>query len=100
MVIVIVEHFLSTKGQNYFPRWLSDTATILKNSEGFVSIDFIEKVGACGTCLLLKFDSLENLRTWSGSEEHSQALDRLSQYQVKKQISQIYKIGKWRIAGT
>ena len=94
MVIVIVEHFLTTEGQSYFSRWLNNTATMLKNFTGFVSIDSIEKVDAHGTFLLLKFNSLENLRIWSGSEEHSQALNRLSRYQIKKQISQIYKIDK------
>ena len=94
MVIVIVEHFLTAEGRGYFSRWLNNTATILKNFTGFVSIDSVEKVDTHGTFLLLKFNSLENLRTWSGSEEHSQALNRLSRYQIKKQISQIYKIDK------
>lgn len=92
MVIVIVEHFLNTEGRNYFPRWLSDTAAILKNFAGFISICSVEKINTHGTFLLLKFNSLENLEAWSGSEEHSLALDKLMQYQIKKQVSQIYKI--------
>ncbi len=92
MVIVIVEHYLSEKGKSYFPEWIELAKKILNEKDGFISINQLENISKeVDTNILLEFNSLENLRKWSKSDEHHQLLLKISPFQLKKQFSVIYK---------
>lgn len=93
MVLVIVEHFLTDEGMDFFPKWIEQTRNILEKSEGFISLNQVESVPHENrTLLLLKFQSLSKLKVWSSSQEHKQILEKLIPYRLVKQKSQIYQL--------
>ena len=92
MVRVIVEHFLNNKGQEYFPQWIGEIKTYLKNYEGFVSIEqLIDIKNETRTVLLLSFKSLETLMSWAKSQTHDNEIKKLDAFMVQKQISHIFE---------
>lgn len=93
MVFVIVEHFLTDEGMDFFPKWIQQTRNTLEKFEGFISLDQIQSVPHENrTLLLLKFQSLSKLRVWSSSSAHQQALEELVSFRLVKQKSQIYQL--------
>jgi antibiotic biosynthesis monooxygenase (ABM) superfamily enzyme len=92
MVYVFVEHFLNDQGYQYFTNWVSQVADELSYFQGFLSIEILRDVkNPQRNLLLLKFDQLENLRSWSKSKKHQNCLSQLKPYMVKKQWSQIFE---------
>ena len=95
MILVIVEHFLTDDGMKFFPEWIRKTNEILLSFEGFISLEQIESIpNENRTLLLLRFTSIEQLRAWSSSSAHQQALDELMPYRLVKQKSLIYQLGR------
>lgn len=93
MVLVIVEHFLTDEGMNFFPQWIEQTRHMLEKFEGFISINQVESVPHENrTLLLLNFQSLSKLKVWSSSQDHKQILEKLTPYRLVKQKSQIYQL--------
>jgi antibiotic biosynthesis monooxygenase (ABM) superfamily enzyme len=91
MIIVLVEHFLSEAGRQYFPAWIKEVETVLGRWDGFVKIEQIQDVESeNSTHLLLQFESLALLRTWSKSEEHDQMIAKLTPFRLKKQQSRVF----------
>jgi len=94
MILVHVQHYLSTEGRNQFDDWLQEVARALQHFDGFISITRMEPIEAVDEChLLLKFESLNLLRQWSNSSEHDQMISRLAPYRQKPQRSRIFRLG-------
>jgi antibiotic biosynthesis monooxygenase (ABM) superfamily enzyme len=92
MIVVLVEHFLSEEGQRYFPTWIEETAEVLRDFDGFVSIRQLTDIDNPERCqLLLRFESLDLLRAWADSEEHDRMIGRLAPYQKREQNSEIFR---------
>lgn len=92
MILVIVEHFLNEAGRQYFSRWLEEIETVLKNYEGFQSIEQIQKIEEPESVhLLMHFSSIDLLRKWAKSQEHDDMLGRLKPFMVQKQKSLIFQ---------
>lgn len=93
MILVLVEHFLSEEGQQYFPTWIDEIAEVLRDFDGFIFIRQLTDVDEPDRCqLLLRFESLDLLRAWADSEEHDHMIERLSSYQKRKQKSDIFRV--------
>ena len=91
MILVIVEHFLSDEGKKIFPEWLKKADSILQSFAGYQSIGKLEQLDYPDSCLLLlRFDCIDNLKIWSGSEEHNKLLSELLPYRFEKHQSRIY----------
>ena len=91
MIVVHVEHFLNDEGKAFFPKWLDDVEKRLQSHRGFLSLRRLERVDHPDGChLLLRFESLDLLKKWSSSEDHSHLLERLAPFRVQKHISEIY----------
>jgi len=93
MIIVIVEHYLNQEGKLYFPSWIKETEKILLKWSGFNCIKQLKKDNdKTETSLYLEFNSLDELHIWSSSLDHSEILNRLKPFRIKKQDSMIYKV--------
>ncbi len=93
MILVVVEHFLTDEGMHFFPKWIKKTQHVLKNFEGFISLEQVQSIPHENrTLLLLRFQSLPQLRFWSSSIEHEEVLEELRSYRLVKQKSQIYQL--------
>ena len=93
MIIVIVEHFLNEAGQQYFPNWIKEVESVLRQWDGFVKVEQIQNVESeNSTHLLLQFESLALLRAWSKSEEHDQMIAKLAPFRLKKQRSAVFTV--------
>ena len=84
MIIVHIQHFLNSEGQNYFPKWLEAVANILRQFEGFVSLQQLSNLSDGSEChLLLEFESLELLDKWSSSDTHNELVSKLDPFKIR-----------------
>ncbi len=91
MVTVVVKHYLTSEGRRYFPSWIEEGKHVLDSFEGFRSIIQVEELQAGHTtCLLMTFDSMEELKTWSSSTAHDQLMDKLRPFMKRDQQSRIF----------
>ena len=92
MLVIHVEHFLTPEGQRIFPEWIAEAASVLRDREGFISVQQLISLSNPDEChLLLEFESLELLRRWSSSQAHDQLIAKLAPYRVKKQQARIFQ---------
>lgn len=93
MVFVIVEHFLTDAGMDFFPKWIIKIRKALETFEGFISVEQVESVPHENrTLLLLRFQSLSQLKGWSSSPEHKKILEELISFRLVRQKSQVYQL--------
>ena len=93
MIGVWVEHFLNSEGKAYFSQWIQQIKTPLSKFEGYVDIQELRDVEHQDRSLLyLRFESLEQLRTWARSEVHEFELAKLRPFMEKKPKSQIFEM--------
>ncbi len=91
MIYVLIEHYLSEGGKQYFPKWVDAVRDALKSQKGFLQLEQIKDMEDIDrSLLLLQFNTLENLQLWAKSEVHQTLLQNLQHYRIKKQQSQIY----------
>lgn len=93
MIVAIVQHYLNKKGQQVFPEWISQVEQKLSSFDGFMGIEKIENVRfpeIC--CLMLQFDTTENLKKWSQSIDHGLLVNELTKYCLQPYRSQIFSI--------
>lgn len=98
MITVIVEHFLTKEGQQYFPEWITHVKKLLEKNSAFVSISKVAVISVADkqtiethrSVLELKFSALEALKIWVATEEHKQILELLNIYTLKSRKTIIY----------
>lgn len=93
MIMVLIEHFLTTEGRAYLAHWVDELCPILEEFEGFRSVQQLQLIhtNPNRAHLALKFQTLEQLKTWARSEEHQQHLEKLAPYMLQKPHSQIFE---------
>ncbi len=93
MIMVLIEHFLNEQGREYLPHWLGELRPILRDVEGFRSVQQLQLIhtNPNRAHLVLKFQTLEQLKVWSRSEEHQYYLEKLAPFMLQKPHSQIFE---------
>ncbi len=90
---VLIEHYLKQKGKSYFSPWIKKAQARLETFEGFLSVEQLhENENPNRNLILLKFDSVENLKRWADSDDHRQLIEELSPFMERKHNSQLFKI--------
>ena len=91
MVVVFVDHYLNEQGIQYFPDWIRSTRGKVAQFQGFVSLSQLDEFNQNSCVLELKFQFIEQLKDWSTSQEHTNALEQLLPYRLKKHTSRLFK---------
>lgn len=92
-MVVIVKHYLNQEGKAFFPSWINSARKVLKEFQGFVSIEqIIPLEDENQSMLLLRFKSHSQLKIWATSAEHEILMDSLKPYMISKQKSEFFYV--------
>lgn len=89
----LVEHFLNNQGIRHFPQMLAEVREKLEEFSGFISLEPLKDAKEKNkVVILLKFDSLVNLKIWAKSMEHEQFIENLKPYMQKEYNSSLLEV--------
>lgn len=89
--VVLVEHHLAAGMHSRFDDWLERTGLRLADWPGFLSLERLTVTDRPERYhLLLRFESVRELRAWSSSPAHEEALAELEDEMLKKQSSTVF----------
>ena len=92
MIHVIVKHYLSKEGKEYFAEWIEEVKKRTSTFEGFVSTQEGYLLGSDrASVIVLEWENEESLRIWRSSKGHEEILDMLHPYQVGGSEAQFFE---------
>ncbi|KUJ59936.1 antibiotic biosynthesis monooxygenase [Flavobacteriaceae bacterium CRH] len=88
--VVITHHILNGKQQQY-EKWLDEIIPITKHSNGFIDLQIVRPIPHLTFVytVIIRFDTIENLKTWMESEDRKTLIKKANPFFRKNDNYQI-----------
>ncbi|TDW43374.1 hypothetical protein EV144_11111 [Flavobacterium sp. 270] len=88
--VVITHHILDGKEQHY-EKWLDEIVPVTKHSKGFIDLQIVRPIPHLTFVftVIIRFDTIENLRNWMESESRKTMIEKAHPYFRKNDKYQI-----------
>jgi antibiotic biosynthesis monooxygenase (ABM) superfamily enzyme len=88
--VVITHHILDGKQQQY-EKWLDEIVPITKHSNGFIDLQIVRPIPHLTFVytVIIRFDTIENLKTWMESEDRKMLIQKANPFFKKNDNYQI-----------
>ena len=83
MFLVLVRHYLSDEGKEYFKeQWFPIVEDIISQKNGFISIEYSEELPDC-MFITIKFQNKETFFLWNTHSLHDDVINKLDSYRSR-----------------